>query len=276
MKNVLIAGLGLIGGSMAKTFKKYTDYTIYGYDQVESVEKMALNEKAIDFILDDITKIDLVIVSMYPIKSIEYLKNIIPQLAPSTLIVDLVGIKTVLINEVEDLAFQHNVNFVGGHPMAGLAKGLFERSFADLYKGANMILVPTKASTEQNIIDMSNLFKQLGFGYIKVCDKLTHDKLIAHTSQLAHVVSNSYVKTPLPPDYMYFCGGSYDDMTRIACLNEKLWTELFMLNRQPLLKEIAILLENLTNVKNALENDDPEELEQILKDGRICSELYKH
>ncbi|ONI46606.1 hypothetical protein AN640_00090 [Candidatus Epulonipiscium fishelsonii] len=274
MKNVLIAGLGLIGGSIAKALKKYTDFVVYGYDQVKQVEQMALNDKTIDFILDDITKIDLVIVSMYPIKSIDYLKNIIPQLTPSTLVVDLVGIKTELINDIENLACQHNINFVGGHPMAGLEKGSFERSFAELYHGANMILVPTKASTEQNISDMSSLFKQLGFGYIKVCDKVTHDKLIAHTSQLAHVVSNSYVKTSLPPDYMHFCGGSYNDMTRIACLNEKMWTELFMLNKQHLLKEISILLENITNVKNALENNNADELEQILKDGRICSEIY--
>ena len=157
--------------------------------------------------------------------------------------------------------------------MAGLARAGFERSFADLYKGASMILVPTEATRPGDVEELSGFFRSLGFGMIKVCSAEVHDHMIAHTSQLAHIVSNSYVKSPVSSNYCGFAGGSYKDMTRIACLNEKVWTELFMFNRASLLPEIDDLIRNMTDIRGAIEAGDSGRLEELLRKGREAKEM---
>ena len=156
--------------------------------------------------------------------------------------------------------------------MAGLARAGYERSFADLYKGASMILVPTAATGEGDIEKLELFFRGLGFGMVKICSAETHDRMIAHTSQLAHVVSNSYVKSPVSSGYNGFSGGSYKDMTRIACLNEKVWKELFIWNREALLPEIDGLLDNIGMLRDAIASGDEETLEALLRRGREAKE----
>ncbi len=274
-KSVEIVGLGLIGGSMAKAFKKYTAFEVYGSDFVKHVENMALESKAIDKVGDEesIKNCDLLIVGLYPRKTVEYLQNVIPKMKKGALIVDLAGVKGSIVDSLENLAKENGIRFVGGHPMAGLAKGGFQRSFPELYKNANMILVPTIASCDEDIKYLSELFHNLGFGYIKICNREHHDKMIAHTSQLAHIVSNSYVKSVASDDTKGFCGGSYQDMTRVAPMNEILWKELFMLNRKALVNEIDEFLKNIHDVREILESGTEEELEEILKLGRLRKEF---
>lgn len=278
MKKVVIAGLGLIGGSMAKAFKAHSDWQVYGWNRTAAVAERALAEAAIDAVATDadIVDCDLLIPVLYPRSTIDFLRRVIPTMRPGAMIVDLVGVKTAVIDAVEPLALERGIRYTGGHPMAGLAKGGFARSFADLYKGANMILVPTAATAEGDLDYLGALFRQVGFGRIKICDKQTHDRMIAHTSQLAHVVSNAYVKSPVSANYVGFTGGSYKDMTRIACVNEMIWKDLFLYNREALLTEIDTLLDNIGQVRQALAAEDEPALEELLRQGRLCKEEIDH
>jgi len=271
---IVVAGLGLIGGSMAKALKKYTDHEIYGYNRNIEICNLALKEKAIDANASDeiITECDILMPVMYPQATIDFLKEKMPLMKKDALIVDLVGVKQKIIEEIEPLALKFNLHFVGGHPMAGLAKAGYERSFPELYQNANMILVPTKASNDDDINFLSDLFTIVGFKNIKICDASTHDKMIAHTSQLAHIVSNSYVKSPASLDYQGYTGGSYQDMTRISCLNEEVWQELFIFNKEMLVPEIEALISRMNVLKDAIEKEEYETLKEELKQGRLAKE----
>ncbi len=273
-KLAVVAGLGLLGGSMAKALKRYTDCTVYGWNRTRSVADAALAEGAIDGIADDeiFARCDLLIPVLYPEATIQFLARTIPLMKRGAQIVDLVGVKSRLVEEAAPAALRHGVRYTGGHPMAGLAKAGYERSFADLFQGASMILVPTEATAEGDLESLERFFLQLGFRRVRVCDAQTHDRMIAHTSQLAHIVSNSYVKSPVSTDYVGFAGGSYKDMTRIACLNEKVWKELFLLNRDALLPEIDLLIRNMRDLRDAIAAGDGARLEDLLRQGREAKE----
>ena len=269
-KTVIVAGLGLMGGSMAKAIKKYTDCRVLGWNRTEAVCQKALEEGAIDAIAreEDFTTCDVLIPVLYPEATLKLLQEKIPVMQKGAVIVDLVGVKTRLVETLGALAKEYGVRYTGGHPMAGLAKAGYERSFAELYKGASMILVPTAATAAGDVDELSAFFRSLGFGRIQICSAEIHDHMIAHTSQLAHIVSNSYVKSPVSSNYVGFAGGSYKDMTRIACLNEKVWKELFIWNKAALLPEISDLIENMTKLRDAIEADDYDRLEELLRQGR--------
>ena len=273
-KTVIVAGLGLIGGSMAKAVKKHTNCRVLGWNRTASVSEKALEEGAIDAIAtdDDFRSCDMLIPVLYPAATVEFLREKIPMMKKDSIVVDLVGVKTRLVETIGPLAAKHGVRYTGGHPMAGLAKAGFERSFADLYMGASMILVPTEATRPGDVEELSGFFRSLGFGMIRVCSAEVHDHMIAHTSQLAHVVSNSYVKSPVSLNYSGFAGGSYKDMTRIACLNEKVWKELFIWNKDALLPEISDLIRNMTDIRDAIEAEDYDRLDELLRKGREAKE----
>ncbi len=271
---VVIAGLGLIGGSMAKAFKKHTDCLVYGWNRTRSVAERALADGAIDGIADDevLARCDLLIPVLYPRATITFLERVIPTMKPGAAIVDLVGVKEAVEEAVTPLAAAHGIRYTGGHPMAGLARAGYERSFAELFDGASMILVPTETTGEGDLDRFSALFRQVGFGTIRICDAKTHDRMIAHTSQLAHVVSNCYVKSPVSANYEGFAGGSYRDMTRVAPLNEKVWTELFAMNRAALVEEIDLLTARMNEVRQAIMDGDEPTLEWLLREGREARE----
>ena len=269
-KTVIVAGLGLMGGSMAKAIKKYTDCRVLGWNRTEAVCRKALEEGAIDAIAreEDFAACDMLIPVLYPQATLDLLREKIPVMQKGAVIVDLVGVKTRLVEVIGPLARDYGIRYTGGHPMAGLAKAGYERSFADLYKGTSMILVPTAATAAGDVEELGSFFRGLGFGRIQVCSAEIHDHMIAHTSQLAHIVSNSYVKSPVSSNYVGFAGGSYKDMTRIACFNEKVWKELFIWNKEALLPEIGDLIENMTKLRNAIAAEDYATLEELLRQGR--------
>ena len=273
-KTVVVAGLGLMGGSMAMAFKEHTDWTVYGWNRTRAVAEKALDQGVIDGIAaeETIAQCDLLIPVLYPAATIDFLKRIIPTMKPGARIVDLVGVKTSVIDELEPVALAAGIHYTGGHPMAGKEVAGFDNADADLYRGASMILVPTASTAPGDIEWMSELFIQLGFGMVKICDKYEHDRMIAHTSQLCHVVSNCYVKSPSSPKHKGFSAGSYRDMIRVAGVNEVLWTDLFLTNRDALLEELDIFVSDLLKVRNALANRDEEEMKRLLKQGRLIRE----
>ena len=273
-KTVVVAGLGLMGGSMAMAFKEHTDWTVCGWNRTRAVAEKALEQGVIDAIADEdtIARCDLLIPVLYPAATIDFLKRIIPTMKPGARIVDLVGVKTSVIDELEPVAIAAGIHYTGGHPMAGKEVAGFDNADADLYRGASMILVPTASTAPGDVDWLSELFIQLGFGMVKVCDKYEHDRMIAHTSQLCHVVSNCYVKSPSSPNHKGFSAGSYRDMIRVAGVNEVLWTDLFLTNRDALLEELDIFVSDLLKVRNALANRDEEEMKRLLKQGRLIRE----
>lgn len=273
-KLVVVAGLGLLGGSMAKALKRYTGYTVYGWNRTRAVAEAALAEGAIDGIAGDETlaQCDLLIPAQYPKAAIQFLRRTIPLMKQGAQIVDLVGVKQRLVEEIVPLALARGVRYTGGHPMAGLARAGYSRAFPDLFQGSSMILVPTEATAPGDLESLERLFTQVGFRRVKVCDARTHDRMIAHTSQLAHIVSNSYVKSPVSPDYVGFSGGSYKDMTRIASMNEQVWSELFLLNREALLPEIDLLIRHMMELRDAIGSGDSKRLEELIRLGREAKE----
>lgn len=273
-KTVVIAGLGLMGGSMAKAFKKHTDWTVYGWNRTRAVAEKALEQGVIDGIADEetIARCDLLIPVFYPDATIQFLRRIIPTMKRGARVVDLVGVKTKVVDVLEPIAVDCGVCYTGGHPMAGKEVAGFDNAEAELYEGASMILVPTRATAPGDVEELTALFLQLGFGMCKICDRYEHDRMIAHTSQLCHVVSNCYVKSPSSPNHHGFSAGSYRDMIRVAGVNEVLWTDLFMTNRDALLEELDIFMSDLLKVRQALAEEDWPGMEQLLKEGRLIKE----
>ena len=273
-KTVIVAGLGLIGGSMAKAIKKNTDCRVLGWNRTRAVTEKALADGAIDAAADeaDFRTCDILIPALFPAATEAFLREKVPQMKAGALVVDLVGVKSRLAESIGPLAKEYGVRYTGGHPMQGLAHAGYERAYADLFKGASMILCPTAATRPGDMEELGSFFRSVGFGRITVAGAEVQDHMIAHTSQLAHIVSNSYVKSPVSTNYAGFSGGSYKDMTRIACLDERVWKELFIWNKDALLPEIDDLVRNISQLRDAIEREDYDALEALLRAGREAKE----
>lgn len=273
-KNIAIIGMGLIGGSLAKAFKKHTNHTIWGYNRTEKTAQTALEDKSIDKILvpEDLGECDMVIIALYPDATTEFVKRNIDSFARNTVIIDCSGTKEAICSELSPLAHEHGLYFIGGHPMAGIERSGYKYSFAEMYEGAPMILCRDEHTNLIALKAAEMLFLEIGFGSVTITDAATHDKQIAFTSQLAHVVSNAYIKSPTAKNRVGFSAGSYKDLTRVARLNEDMWTDLFFENKDNLKYEIDYIISSLTEYRNALENGDTEKMRLLLKEGREAKE----
>lgn len=276
INTVGIAGLGLIGASLAKSFKKHTTLEILGWNRTESVTHKAIDDGAVNAALTDsnLSTVDLLMVCLFPQACVDYILRVLPSLKPGTVIIDIAGVKNTIIEQVEDACNEAGVIFVGGHPMAGLEVIGYDNSIADLFDGASMILVPTLATPDTVITQLKPLFKSIGFGTVIVCDSSQHDKMIAYTSQLCHVVSNCYVKNEASEFHQGFSGGSYRDLTRVAKLNEHMWNELFLLNKKALVAEIDEFMGHMLDMRNAIDSEDKETLTNLLRIGRERKENF--
>ena len=268
-----ICGLGLIGGSMAKAYKA-DGHSVYGFDSNYTTLGYAQVASIIDGVLDDSTikNCELIFVALYPKASIEYLISVAPLINKNAVVIDLCGTKKQICEVGFKLAKQYGFTFVGGHPMAGTHFSGIKFSKETLFKNAPMIIVPPIYDDIFFLDNIKKLLSPAGFSRISVTTAEEHDELIAFTSQLAHVVSNAYVKSPTAEKHRGFSAGSYKDMTRVAWLNENMWGELFLENSEPLLYEIDTIINSLTEYKEAIANKDIERLTSLLRDGRIKKE----
>ena len=268
-----VCGLGLIGGSMAKAYKQ-SGHTVLGADRDTAALGYASLAGIIDGVLDStsIPTCDLIFIALYPRTAVEYLKSIAPTVDKKTVIIDLCGTKKEICECGFALAKEYGFTFVGGHPMAGTQYSGIKYSKATLFKNAPMVLVPEVCDDIFFLANIKQLLAPAMFGKISVTTAEEHDKMIAFTSQLAHVVSNAYVKSPTAQNHKGFSAGSYKDMTRVAWLNENMWTELFLENKQPLLNEIDCIINSLKEYRDAIAEDDADTLRSILRDGRIAKE----
>lgn len=264
-----ILGLGLIGGSMAKA---YTDagHTVLAFDTDETILSFAKLAGAIRDMLnrETIPGCDLILLAAYPHACIAWLEEHADCISPAALVVDLGGIKEEICRRCQPIAEKRGFLFVGGHPMAGSQFSGFKYSRADLFQGAPMVLVPP---VFDDIILLDRVKKALspcGFGSYCVTTARDHDRIIAFTSQMPHVLSNAFIKSPTAQEHRGFSAGSYRDFTRVAWLNPGMWAELFLENRENLLFELDTYLENLTAYRNALADGNRAHLTQLLQQGR--------
>lgn len=269
--NILIAGLGLIGGSVAKSLKCNTNHKIYGFDKSKDVLNEALRVCAIDEVLQDLHIIDLVIICLAPKDIVGFAKNNKGKFKKGCIVCDVCGIKENIVKFLEDI-LQPECYFVGTHPMAGKEVSGFINSSKDLFKDASLIITKTNKTDIKAVEVVEQLFLSMGFKKIVKTTPKEHDRIIAYTSQLAHIVSNAYIKSPACKEEKGFSAGSFQDLTRVAVLDEKLWTSLFMENSDNLILEIETLERNIAEYKKALKNKDYIYLEELLKDGRIKKE----
>lgn len=266
---IFICGLGLIGGSLARAITFYTSHTVIGYNRTRSVAEEALEAGAIASIGKpcDVADCDLIITGLYPTATIDFVKENIKYFKKGAILLDTCGIKTEVCTALGELVKGTGVHFIGGHPMAGIEHSGFAHSFASLFDGASMILCPEYCNSQEAIDTVSTLFKEIGFGRITISTAAHHDKVIAFTSQLAHVVSSAYVHGQYATEHKGFSAGSFKDMTRVARLNADMWTELFFENTENLSEVIGELIGNLSKFKAALDNGDREAMHTLLSEG---------
>lgn len=265
-----IVGLGLIGGSFARAIKEHTPHSVFAFDIDRSALLGATLVGAIDGELTDpqLQNTDLLLLSLYPQATVDFVKAHADAIRPGTIVVDCCGVKRPVCDALCDFAKQHGFHFLGGHPMAGTQFWGFSHARASLFKGASMILTTNGVSDIGVLETVKRFFLSVGFETLTFTTADEHDKIIAYTSQLAHIVSNAYVKSPTALQRKGFSAGSYRDMTRVAKLNVEMWTELFLENRDNLGAELGLLIENLQAYKDALDRNDEPALRQLLQDGK--------
>ena len=269
---ITVVGLGLIGGSFCKAIKTKTSHTCLGYDINEDVLSQALKAGAIDNICTDFSSSDLTIVCLYPHDTIEFLRKNAGSFKKDSIVIDTCGVKKSIVDSVSENLLENDVTFIGAHPMAGREFSGFEYSLPNLFDNASFIITPNENTPNEKVDIVKGLANQLNFKKIVVTSPEEHDSIIAFTSQLAHVVSNAYIKSPTNLKQSGFSAGSFKDLTRVARLNENMWASLFMLNREPLIFEINELIENLQKCRDAIQEEKTDELVELLRLGRILKE----
>lgn len=264
-----IVGLGLIGGSLARAVKERTPHAVFGMDACDKTEEAALFDGAVDALLrpDNLSECDIVILALYPLASVDYIKEQAHLIKKGACAVDVCGVKRRVCDEIIPLSRAHGFDFIGGHPMAGRELSGYSAGRAGLFDGASMLLIPHEQTPPELLLHIGEFFLSLGFGLIKHTDAETHDHIIAYTSQLAHVLSNAYVKSPRALLSRGFTGGSFQDLTRVATLNPRMWTELFFENKDFLLTELDALCEHLGEYAGALRSGDRDRMRTLLQEG---------
>ena len=265
-----VVGLGLIGGSLCKAIKKNTENAVFGFDIDNTISTYALMDGGIDKILDDenLGECDFILLCVYPKATVEFLKEKAKFIKKGAIVIDCGGVKKAICESCFDIAKEHGFTFIGGHPMAGLHHSGYKNSTGDLFIDASMILTPQSTDDISMLENVTLFIKSLGFGSVTVTTPDEHDTIIAFTSQLAHVVSNAYVKSPTAKIHKGFSAGSYKDLTRVAWLNPQMWAELFLENREKVLFELDTLIHSLEGYRTAIENGDQAALIALLEEGK--------
>ena len=266
-----ILGLGLIGGSMARAYA-VAGHTVYAADLDESTLSFAMLSGAVHGRLDEetIPACELLLLAIYPGGSAKWLEDNGLLVDCGALVLDLCGIKQEVCKRCFPVARKYGFTFVGGHPMAGSHFSGFKYSRADLYKGAPMVLVPPRFDDIDLLQRVKDAMAPCGFGMFSVTTAEEHDRMIAFTSQMPHVLSNAFI--PTAELHKGFSAGSYKDLTRVAWLNAPMWSELFLENRDNLLFELNTYLDSLTAYRDALEARDGERLTALLEAGKKAKE----
>lgn len=268
-----IVGLGLIGGSFAKAYHQ-AGHRVLALEKDPFVLDFAILSGAVQGALtpEEIPQCDLILVAVYPAAAVEFFRENADRFGDKPLVMDCCGVKREVCDAVFPLAREKGFTFLGGHPMAGTHNSGFKYATADLFRRAPMVLVPDSFHDIQLLSRAKALLEPAGFARFSVTTAQEHDKMIAFTSQLAHVVSNAYIKSPTAKLHRGFSAGSYKDMTRVAWLNPTMWAELFLEDKNFLLEELDTLMASLAQYREAIAGDDLPRLTALLEDGKRCKE----
>lgn len=264
-----ILGLGLIGGSLARAYA-LDGHTVLAAEKDESMLSFAILAGAVhgQLNIDTIGQCDLILLAIYPDGSASWLEENGPFVSKTALVIDCCGIKTEICQRCFPVAKAHGFTFVGGHPMAGSQFSGFKYSRATLFKGQPMVLVPPVFDDIELLDRVKNALKPCQFGVFSVTTAEDHDRMIAFTSQMPHVLSNAFIKSPTARTHKGFSAGSYKDLTRVAWLNPQMWAELFLENEEHLLYELDFYISSLTAYRDAIANQDMQQLVALLEEGK--------
>ena len=268
-----ILGLGLIGGSLARAYA-LEGHTVYAIERNESMLSFAMLAGAVHgkLIEDTIPKCNLILLAIYPDGSANWLEKNAHLISKDALVIDCCGTKEEICRRCFPLAKKNGFTFVGGHPMAGSQFSGFKYSRADLFDGQPMVLVPPVFDDIALLDRVKEALRPCHFGFFSVTTAQEHDKMIAFTSQMPHILSNAFIKSPTARNHKGFSAGSYRDLTRVAWLNPQMWAELFMENRKNILFELDYYIRSLQAYQQAIEADDMDNLITLLEEGKKCKE----
>ena len=268
-----VLGLGLIGGSMARAYAK-AGHTVLAQEKDSSMLEFAQLTGAVHGQLDEtnIASCDLILLAIFSAGSAAWLETHGARISKDTLVIDCCGIKEEVCRRCFPVAQANGFTFVGGHPMAGSHNSGFKYSRSNLFQGAPMVLVPPRYDDPELLERVKIALAPCRFGSFSVTTAEAHDKMIAFTSQMPHIVSNAYIKSPTAMDHKGFSAGSYKDLTRVAWLNSRMWAELFMENRDFILSELAFYMHSLQEYRQAIEREDLPALTALLEEGKLRKE----
>jgi len=271
---IAVVGLGLIGGSFCKAISKRTPHSCFGIDINKCTIQSAISDGAIEKEISptELKEMDMTIVCLHPEQTIEFILENLMHFKKGSVVIDSCGVKGKIINSVSAKLLERDVTFIGCHPMAGREFSGYNFSLETLFDNASFIITPSTTTPYNNVEHLKGFAKTIGFKKIVITTADEHDKIIAFTSQLAHIVSSAYIKSPTLNERNGFSAGSFLDLTRVAKLNEDMWTALFLMNKAPLIYEIDTIIKNLEEYREVIINDDSEKLNCLLKEGRILKE----
>ena len=264
-----IAGLGLIGGSFAKAYTE-AGWQVLGFDTDSTTLSFArlsgvVSEKLTE---ENIASCDIVLVCINPAAAVDYVRSMAPHIGSHGVVIDCCGNKRFVCEQLFGVAKEHGFTYLGGHPMAGNHNSGFKYARANLFHNAPMVIVPADFDDILLLDRVKTLLAPAGFARLSVTTAEKHDAMIAFTSQLAHLVSNAYIKSPTAGSHKGFSAGSYKDMTRVAWLNPTMWAELFLENKDFLLSELDTFIASLQQYRDAMAADNLTALTALLDDGR--------
>ena len=267
--NVAVIGLGLIGGSLARAYS-LAGHTVYAIQRNESMLSFAMLAGAVHGKLNEqtIPQCDLILLAIYPDGSASWLERNAHLVSKDALVMDCCGTKQEICRRCFPLAKEYGFTFIGGHPMAGSQFSGFKYSRSDLFQGAPMVLVPPVFDDMELLDRAKEALKPCNFGFFSVTTAQDHDKMIAFTSQMPHILSNAFIKSPTAMKHKGFSAGSYKDLTRVAWLNPQMWAELFLENKDNILFELDTYLDNLQQYRDAIAGEDNARLVALLEEGK--------
>lgn len=264
-----VVGLGLIGGSFAKAYHEAGE-TVLAYNRSRNTLDFAMLSGDVDAELtkENITVCDLIIIAVYPEAAAAFLEEMAPCISKHTVVIDACGTKRKVCSLCFPIAEKYGITYLGGHPMAGTHNSGFKYARANMYHNAPMVIVPPRFDDIELLDHVKALLAPAGFGRITVTTAEEHDQMIAFTSQMPHIISNAFIKSPAAGQHKGFSAGSYKDMTRVAWLNPELWAQLFLENRDFILKELDFYIDSLSKYKIAIDTNDMESLVALLDEGK--------
>ena len=264
-----ILGLGLIGGSLARAYSK-AGHRVLACEKDLDMLAFAQLAGAVEGELDTagIPQCDMILLAIYPGGSAGWLEENGHLVSKDALVLDCCGTKREVCSRCFPVAEKYGFTYVGGHPMAGSHHSGFKYSRSNLFQGAPMVLVPPRFDDIALLSRVKDALEPCKFGSFSVTTADEHDRMIAFTSQMPHIVSNAYIKSPTALDHKGFSAGSYKDLTRVAWLNPRMWAELFLDNKENILSELDLYIDSLSAYRDALAREDMDALIALLDEGK--------